>query len=257
MLNNESESEAVLKKIAPSRLVGDKKDSMEDFFLVLAVIYNDLKGLIHLEKDFMDNHAPPTSGTPSAYLGEYNGMTTQLYKTMAGLVNEFFVFLREHEQLYKEPRFQLMFLKMDPSVRKEWEGILDAALERPNSKKPGTLGYRLMRVRDGVAFHYYQSEKVLRGAFKDFFHDNTQTNADFAYYSFGENMQDTRFYYADAAVQSYLMKTANEKGTQNYTTDMAILQAFQSETFSLIRSMNIVLANLLKRFITMRHETRG
>jgi len=229
---------------------------MEDFFLVLAVIYNDLKGLIHLEKDFMDNHVPPTSGTPSAYLGEYNGMTTQLYKTLAGLVNEFFVFLKEHEKLYKEPRFQLMFLKMAPSVGKEWEGILDAALERPDSKKPGTLGYRLLRVRNDVAFHYYKSEKVLREAFQEFFNDETRPNADFAYYSFGENMQDTRFYYADAAVQRYLMKTASTEGAPNYAKDIVALQDFQSETFKLVRSMNIVLANMLRRFITMRHEAK-
>ena len=257
MLNKQSDSNAILKKISPSRLVGDEKDSMEDFFLVLAVIYNDLKGLIHLEKDYMDNHEQPTSGTPSAYLGEWNGMTTQLYKILAGLVNEFFVFLKAHESLYGQPKFRLMILKMSPSLRAQWDGILDAALERPDSKKPGTLGYRLMRIRNDVAFHYYNSEKVLRTAFKEFFGDETQPNGDYAYYSFGENMQDTRMYYADAAVQRYLMKMASEQKVPNYTADVAALQAFQTETFKLIRSMNMVLGNLLRQFITKRHEARS
>jgi hypothetical protein len=242
------------RKIAPSKLVGDEPDEIEDFFLVLAVIYNDLKGLVYFDNEYKKNHKLPERGEISAYAGEYGGMTTQLYKLVAGMINEFLIFLKNHENVYFHPRFQLILLRLPKAVKIQWNDILDAAFERSNKNDSKSIGYKLMLIRNHVAFHYHQSEKVLRPAYQKFFADKNLFGADHAYYSDGGNLQLTRYYYADAAVQRYLFKTANDQNKMSYESDLAAYNKLQSETFLLVTTMNMVLANLLRQFIVQKNK---
>ncbi|MHB0865285.1 MAG: hypothetical protein ACYC1Y_00010 [Minisyncoccota bacterium] len=239
-----------LKKIAPAKLVSGEKDEIGGFFLVLAVIYNDVKGIVYLNRIFGETFGPPPPSGITPHLGEYNGMTTQHFKLLAGTIDEFFRFLKEHEAIYTDPQFMLIMLKLPKDIRSQWQDVLDAALERETRK--GGLGNKLMLIRNNVAFHYYQSEKVLRRSYGEFFSDKTQVGADHAYYSLGSTMQDTRFYYADAAVQRYLLKTASKEYQKDYAKDMESYRALQKETSELVRTMNMVLAHLLRQFILMR-----
>jgi hypothetical protein len=243
------------RKIAPSKLVGHEPNEIEDFFLILAVIYNDLKGLMYLYRLYNENNPAPVSQVPSAALGERNGMTTQLFKLVAGMINEFLIFLKEHEHLYLNPQFQLILLKVPKGINLQWNDILDAAFERTKKNNKTSLGYKLMLIRNHVAFHYYQSEKVLRQSFKEFFIDKNMPGADHAYYSDGGLMQSTRFYFADAAVQRYLLKTASAEYQKDYGNDMAAYNNLQAETFQLIGTMNMVIANLLRQFIREKSKT--
>lgn len=242
------------RKIAPSTLVGDEPDEIEDFFLVLAVIYNDLKGLVNMEANFAKNNKLPNPGEITAYAGEYSGMITQFYKLIAGMVNEFLVFLKEHEDIYKQPRFLLLLFRLPKDIQKQWNDILDAALERSNKNDTQNLGYKLMLIRNNVAFHYFQSEKVLRRSYKEFFAERDKFGADHAYYSDGGNMQLTRFYYADAAVQRYLRNTASKQHGMDYDKNQEAFRQLQLDTFQLVRTMNMVIANLLRQFITEKSK---
>jgi hypothetical protein len=249
------DSEVKLKKIDPSRLVGETQDDLEDFFLTLAVIYNDLKGIAHLQKDFFDNHpAPENSIGASAWLGEFNGMVTQFYKMQAGFINEFLDFIEAHDNIFFLPKFKILFSRLSQERKLEWQEIRDAALGKDTK---GNLGNKLMLIRHNVAYHYYKSEKVLRGAFLDFFGDRTKPGADYAYYAVGETLESSRFFYADAAVQRFLMKTAIESNKTSFEEMMAALNRLQNETFELLGMMNTTIAALLSHYIRMRHEERS
>ena len=239
-----------VQKIASSKLIESPQDEIGIFFLTLAVIYNDLKGLVLLNRLFENNYDMPTVNVISPHVGEYNGMLSQLFKLLAGMINEFFVFLKEHEKLYSDPEFMRVILKMPKSVQQQWHEVLSAALERTESKQG--LGFKLMHIRNNVAFHYYQSEKVLLRSYREFFKDKTMFGADYAYYASGHNMPETRFYYADAAVQRYLMQTASRQPGTEFTQDLIDFREFQSETFQLVRTMNMLLANMLHQFISIR-----
>lgn len=243
---------AAIKKVAPLRLVESDKDDLGAFFLVLAVIYNDIKGLIYLIKYFNKFNNPPKEEIISAYLGEYNGMTSQHFKIIAGVVNEFFIFLKAHEELFHTPQFQLVLLKVPKPAREDWHDLLDAAFERTTNRNG--LGNKLMLIRNNIAFHYDQSEKELVRSYHDFFSDKTRFGADHAYYSDGGTIQDTRFYYADAAIQQYMLKTANKEYKKDFIKDVVAYRALQTETYALVRKMNMVLANLLRQFVHIRLE---
>lgn len=241
---------AVVKKVTPLKIVQSGKDDLGAFFLVLALIYNDIKGLIYFIKYFNEFNSPPKNEIISAYLGEYNGMTSQHFKIIAGVVNEFFIFLKVHEPLFRTSQFQLILLRVPKSVREDWNDLLDAAFKRITNRNG--LGYKLMLIRNHVAFHYDQSEKELIQSYRDFFSDKTRFGADHAYYSDGGTIQDTRFYYADAAVQQYMLKTASREYKKDFTKDVIAYRALQAETYTLVRKVNMVLATLLRQFIQIR-----
>jgi hypothetical protein len=69
----------------------------------------------------------------------------------------------------------------------------------------------LAELRNWSAFHYTQDEKLAAG-FAHFFHSNENANefSARAYVSVGRNMNETRFYYADAAVRGMMREITHE-----------------------------------------------
>lgn len=70
-------------------------------------------------------------------------------------------------------------------------------------------------------------------------------------------MEGTRFYYADAAVQRYLMNTASSEGEGSFEERKAAFSDLQDESFRLIGIINMVLGRLLKQFIALKHNERS
>ena len=86
-----------LSEINPSYLFSnDKSDEIDNFFLVLAVIYNDVKGLILFQKLVMDTYEPPSldPDVVNVHAGEYGGVFIQITKLIIGTIHEFFNFLK-------------------------------------------------------------------------------------------------------------------------------------------------------------------
>jgi len=244
-----------LKKIQPSRLIGEQQDDLDDFFLVLAVIYNDLKGIAHLQKDFFDNHVhPEILNTPSAWRGEFNGTVMQLYKIQAGIINEFLHFIQSHEAIFVLPKFKTLLSQLPPERKGDWEEILSAASKK---EAKGNLGNKLMLIRHNVAYHYYRSDKAMRNAFLEFFKDNTIPGAEYAYYSLGKNLESSRFYYADAAVQNYIINTAMGEKHDSSEEKLEAFGQLQNDTFELIRTMNVSIATILRLYIQRKHSERA
>lgn len=245
-----------LKRIDPTHLIGQENDDLDDFFLMLAIIYNDLKDLMHLHSDYTNSHERPVeTGTPSGYVGDYNGTITYLQKSMAGFLNEFFEFVKKHENLYRQPQFMALVRKLDPTVQGEWNSIKEAALKPIDKQDPQSLGYRLYRIRNELAHHYFSAIKSLRSSFRRFFSDESNPFAEFAYYSFGTSMETSRFFYADAASQTYLMEVANQNQNVNIHETIDKFQEFQKETEEIVSEMNTVLFHLIKKYIERKHGT--
>jgi hypothetical protein len=81
-----------------------------------------------------------------------------------------------------------------------------------------------MRIRGNITYHYKDAGKNLRGGFIDRFYKKNKDKRlknDAAYYSLEDEMETTRFYYADAAAEEYMMEVSGDWA--NYMKDITYL----------------------------------
>lgn len=181
----------------------DNPKDLDDFFLGLGLIFNDIKGVLFflgsLDEDYKK---PKETDEVSAHLGEYGGIKTQLWKLVIAIISEFFVFLRKNQSVVNGVQFQLYYKKLDKDLQKSWKEIYSAAVYE---NKTDSFFSKIARVRSNITFHY--SGEELRSGFIDtFIKDKKNKFNEQAFYSLGSRMEESRFYYCDAAVQAYLVK---------------------------------------------------
>lgn len=235
-----------LREIPPSRLFKkDVKDRTANFFLVLAVVYNDLKGIILLQELFVSTYRKPDIKEISIHSGEYGGLHIQLTRLLIGIVYEFFEFLKENEDILSTAEFNDALNATNSSIRDGWNDIVNVALNKSAEKSGFT--HNLELIRNNISFHYNQSGKELRQAFCNIFFKRDKIGVNnAAYYSVGEDMNETRFFYADAATEEYMrMKSdRNEK--------LESMSGYSLEMMDIIRKMNFTISRLLKVYLKRR-----
>lgn len=236
-----------LKHIEPYRLIKkERNDPIDNFFLVLAVVYNDFKGIILFEKLVFDTYEPISSlDDISVHMGEYGGMFTQTRKIFISSLWEFFEFLKTNKDILLTTEFKEILNKTNKNIENKWSNIVSIALNN-KSKNTSDFTKYLIQVRNNVSFHYYQSGKELRKAFCSFFYAKEKIEQNkLAYYMIGDNMETTRFFYADASVQEYLRSTTNENAK-------GFDIKYKTEISAIINDMNWTILRLLKSYLKNR-----
>src|SRR5574343_423836 len=104
----EEEFEGDLKKIDPRRIIDPKKSNndIDNFFLVLGLVFNDLKGIVLFERMLLEKFRKPEFVEVSIQCGEYNGFSLQISKVFGGIINEFFKFLSKNKKILLKGEFQ-------------------------------------------------------------------------------------------------------------------------------------------------------
>lgn len=213
--------------------------------MVLAVIYNDIKGLTLLEKLIVNTYRKAEPKEVSVQAGGLGGMFTQINKLFISNIHEFFDFLKENEKILLTSEFKEILLKIsNKDIQNRWKDIINIALDQVPESSDFTK--HLILIRNNVAFHYNQSGKELKKSFCNYFYKREEfSRNDLAYYSIGETMEDTRFFYADAAVQEYIGLIENNK-----------LEGFdikyKKEISEIISNMNFTISRLLKAYLKNR-----
>lgn len=238
-----------LKYISPSRLINEKEiDKLADFFLVLGSIFNDLKGFILFEKLVQDNFEKPEQKEITAHAGEYGGILIQTHKLIASTIHEFFRFLNENEDIIESKEFKELLARLSTHYRGRWNEIISVAFNKiPEASEFADI---LVKIRNNVGFHYYQSAKNLRKGFirKFFSKEKSSDNKnEEAYYAIGENMGNTRFFYCDAAVEEFLFVTTGNDSLSHKSNYMGQVRA-------IIDDMNFAIASILKEYIRVRRN---
>jgi hypothetical protein len=206
--------EADLESISPRRLILDGKDEFDNFFLVLALIFNDLKGTVFFGVSLESVYEEPEPGV-SAHAGEFGGIRVHQYKLLASLIREFLAFIKKNEAIIQSPKFILLLMRIPVGVQNYWTELVDIALTNQVEEKT-SFAHSLRLIRDNVGFHFDQAHKNLKDGFVHFFYEMENGEiSDRAYYALGSTMRDTRFYYIDAAVQGYIYKKAEELTTKD------------------------------------------
>ena len=248
---NKIEFEGELMHIEPNRLINkDKDDSLANFFLVLSLIYNDLKDIIFFHKMLQDQYVIPSSDKATFHNGEYSGVVIHVNKLLASHMHEFFIFLKKNEETLDSPEFISVLNSMDnKSVTGAWNEIVNIAMEREVMNNRFTND--LVQIRNNVAFHYSQSGKELVKAFRSyFFNSEKMAGNDQAYYALGQNMASSRFFYADATVQEYVRNKVSGYSKEDYGSESSV--DFKSRMNNTIEATNVTILRLLKAYLRHR-----
>jgi hypothetical protein len=208
-----------------------------NFVLALALIYNDCKGTVHAHSA-LAQAAPTDRKKRTRALGAIAGAQFHAVRMAAGLIHELLVLIRENEGARKQPFFVRLIDGLHAESRRGWHTLVGAAADK-TPKEP--LGKRIARLRNKVQFHY-DSAEIFQG-YSEYFLKEPKSD-DRAYISRGETMRATRLYFADAAATGY---TQFLLGTQqaSLSHDLALV----------IKQMNYSLYEIVLSFIHRRNGT--
>ena len=194
---------ASLTKLEPEKLVAkDGKDSLAEFVLALSLVFNDLKGIVYW-REYIMLEPPPDKKAISPELGEWIGFDMQTHRLMVAQLHELLRLIEEFKEIVEGDEMRRIVKKAPPSTRRRWDEIVRIATGK------GGLGDDifaniLVKVRNNASYHYYQPKALVAG-FREFFYKSPKDEGnEWAYASIGNNMGQTRFYFADAAMQATL-----------------------------------------------------
>lgn len=205
---------APLIKLDPERVVpkhGNDRFSM--FMLALAVVFNDLKGILL----FFGPIAPskPQDDEISGHAGEWRGLDLQLHRYRVGLIHELITLLGEFEEEATGRQMQQILRKATPKTRSNWSDLVKIATDKEDTSKK-TFANKVVRIRNNIAFHYYRPKDLLAG-YRHHFFGSQQTEAhNHAYCSIGKDMESTRFFFADAAIQGALTTIQGDQESHDF-----------------------------------------
>ena len=150
-------------------------------------------------------------------------------------VHELFVLIKAHRELLHHPFFVKVIKQVHGQSREAWKTLVSVA---DDATPKDELGRLLLLVRNKVVFHY-DPKGVYRGFKQQFLDPGCPQQR--AYVSRGLSMNETRFYFADAAVQGYFQET---KGSME-SADLS------NKIIKIIESLNFAIIGIVDRFIQL------
>lgn len=239
------EFNCVLESIPPSKIINKSKvNNLDNFFLALGVIFNDLKGLILFNDLLKEDYTKPVQREISSHAGEYTGIQLQIFKLSVALINEFFSTIKNNKNVVGDIRFKLIEKGLNKEIRKKWDNFL-YIIFNPDKNSDNYIS-KIARIRSNIVYHYDQSGTQLRDSFvKKFFEAPKDDSNRKAYYSIGDTIGLTRFFYCDAMVQGYL----------NEHLKIDTIGSFE-KTNNLMKDMNMVIVNLMKNYYLYKKKNK-
>ena len=195
----------------PGVFVGDDivPQPVCDFVLTLALVFNDFKDLMAAQQ--MMQVIAPGDGQPDAARGMYGGLHVHWVRLLAGVVHELTEVVAKNKSTIESAAFHSLIKKLPLSAGSMWANVVAAATSSgPRGDRFGRLVYY---TRTKVGFHY-DAKEVARG-YRELF---LAAASGPPYISYGRNMAATRFYFADAAAEKYMMEKAGATTAKEFFT---------------------------------------
>lgn len=222
-------------------LLRNASDDLGRLFLGLALAFNDLKGMALLDQYLLAMRRPEPSDW-SARAGQWRGVAVQLHRWIGGVIHEVMVLIQKNRDLISGKVVQWLVVQLGTESRQAWNELVEAALDTS-----GKASQLLLRIRNSAAFHY-DAKSLAQGFLKQFQSDakSDPTEANRApQYSIGQDMDGTRFFYADAAAQQTLMTLGLQHDAPE--TDRHVIE--------LAGKVNEALVPLIHAFIESRRSS--
>jgi hypothetical protein len=228
---------AELETFDPVAFQGESKSrqSVCDFVLALALFYNDFSNVVFA--GVLLHQAKPRSPLRrSREWGCWHGIWYHLTRLEIGLVHELLELVRKNLGLLDDDMLSGVVKQLTPTTRKAWEALVETA--RGGTPKD-SLGRALLLIRNTVIFHY-DPKSVSQGYVSHFL--GPEKRDDLAFISRGTRMSESRFYFADAAVQDRLERVGGTEAWSRLTTDLPVV----------FEALNRALVGIVERFTQKR-----
>lgn len=205
---------ADLESFDPAVFIADEVVSQNvcNFVLTLSLVFNDFKDLVYGHIT-LEKYKPQGSFVISRHWGSYGGLKGHLFRMMIALFFEFMKLLNENTKVLNDPFFQSVLQHLTQNERKTWSSLVCAAQDQYTDTPIGNFA---LRVRNKMAFHY--DLKEIQSGYQNFFASGSY-GTERAFISRGDNMAETRYYFADAAARGYLMKNFKGKDADKLLED--------------------------------------
>ena len=219
-----------LRSKKPKSLIKkDGKDDLDVFFLALALIYNDMKDIV-LFQVLLNERYEAAGPKIDVHDGEFAGINIHIIRIFSGLIEEFLNFLNKNNAVVESKEFLDLLNELPEEAKKIWQYLIDISNMKKGPENP--TNYALMRIRGNITYHYEDAGKNLRIGFIERFHNKNKDKIlknDAAYYSLEDEMETTRFYYADAAAEEYMKEVSD--GWDDYRNDINALVDTMNQSF--------------------------
>lgn len=221
----------------PAVFLGDPAVPQElcNFILSLALIYNDCKDVVYSSL-LLGELRPQHPVRKDQAWGAWGGIHFHIFRLFIGLLHELFNLIRNNQDVIQHPFLALVIKQLPPSRRDAWNAVITVA---SGATPTDPLGKSLLLIRHKVSAHY--DPKAVFDGYKHHF-IGTKKADDRAFISRGNNMQSTRFYFADAAATGWLRLAVGK----NQLDDMAMT------IVNLLRPINHALMGIVETFIQKR-----
>lgn len=188
--------------VRPDDSETDKK--LKRLTLTLALIFNDLKDLHWFGVQLRYGQPPPSDAKkPDPYVGQWNAMGGLVHRLLSAFLVEMMKVLEANSALFETERFKRAVSAIEGKSAKDGWGILVESLRlEEGGRSAHPLARFLRKVRNQAASHYGHKEelKPLSEGYRRVFETGSSEQSAFAFASLGDNMEETRFFLADAAV---------------------------------------------------------
>lgn len=231
-----------LKKFNLNVLLDETRSSKKAnaFIIALAAVYNDMKDLFWMYQILVDNK-PPDVTVRNETTGQFAGMGNFVLRHLIGLFWEFLTLIKENKDVFNEESITCAEGRLGPESKAFWKSLKDLAITEKAvlPEKQQEIVECLVVIRNSVSFHFYHTKNFING-FNQYV---TAAGSEAAVYaSYGDQMEKTRFYFADAATQYQMMKYMKDKGAED------------SEIIGFIGMMNQALRFLIEAFLDNQNK---
>ena len=185
-----------LLKFPINNLVSEKDSDLTKLMIVFSLVHNDLKDCLWFH-ELLGPAQKETSNQTDNTAGQIRGMRAHCIRMLRATFFEFLETFEENKKIINGNSFQSILKKLDYATRRQWKALLDLT-KKGSSKKQ--LYNILREIRKNGTYHYSHLKKPFIGLQH---YISKKFTAGFV--SFGKNWEETRFYFADAAIQYYHM----------------------------------------------------
>jgi hypothetical protein len=226
----------------PAILFNEKElYSADELLIALALAYNDCKDLLHnweVLQEFKPKH-PGTNISPQ--YGQFCGMMAHCFRQQVGLLNELLDLLRRRKNVLAKPIFVETASRLKGKAHDGWLNLtaISGATEKYD---PSLASVRklIYHIRNKGAFHY--DTDVLKSGFDAHF-SKGGPESQRAYISYGKNLEESRFYFADAAIIAYHDKKMGK-----------VAPNFQNLLANYLRDLHPALRGVIGEYLRIRKD---
>lgn len=224
------------KEFDPKAFIGNETVPQElcNFILALSLAYNDYKYYV-LNYEMLLESEPKGKPQRNSAWDEYVGIKFYIIRLHIAFVHELFKLIQKNQRILEHVFLKEIIRNLNKKARESWRSLVEAALVDETAPKKSNP---LHMIRNKVAFHY-DTKELFAGYKKGFFEEAKTTQN--ACISLGNTIRNSRFYFADRAVQGYM-----EKGLD------ADIVKFAESLKKTLREINIALYGITERFIQRR-----